>query len=255
MVDFYRRLYRLILSARYKVKLVNEDLLKTEAPKIILPNHVSHLDAQLMSIVVYEYTDFVPLVHERFFKIPIIRYFLKHLKAVSVPDFKKGSRDISFKETFQKRIQKAFTNNKSVVIYPAGQLSKGGIEKIFNKQTAYTTVKNKPENVNVIGVRIKGLYGSIWSTAWKNKTPVVLKVFPIAILFYFVNLIFFCPKRRVNIEFVDITKEAEEHAKGKRRDFNQFLEDFYNKKGKEAPTFVRHIFYLPKFKRRITSKL
>lgn len=253
MVDFYRKLYKLILSRRYRITHKNIDLLKKEGPKLILPNHVSHIDPQLMSIIIYEYNDFIPVAAARFFKVPVVRYFLRKLDGIKVHDFKKGSRDINLIKTIETNLIEAFKNNKSALIFPSGQLSSDGIERIYNKQSAFSMVGKLPDNVSVIGVRITGLWGSMWSKAWNGKRPVFLSTFFIGIFYFFANLIFFCPKRNVSIEYVDITKEAKNQAKTTRKDFNLFLEKFYNENGPEKPTFIRHLFFFPRIKNKVKT--
>jgi long-chain-fatty-acid--[acyl-carrier-protein] ligase len=64
------------------------------------------------------------------------------------------------------------------------------------------------------------------------------------------NLLFFVPKRTVNIEFEDLTSIAKEKVIPGQTPFNSFLEDFYNQHGEEPALFPKHIFYLPQLKRK-----
>jgi 1-acyl-sn-glycerol-3-phosphate acyltransferase len=251
MLEFYIRLYKFILSRRYRIHLQGADILKSPEPKIILPNHISHIDPQLISIITHEYTDFVPLVAERFFKVPVVKYFLRHLYAVKVPDLKKGRENIHLMRSINSDLLNVLKNNKSVVIFPAGQLSSGSIEKIHNKQSAFSLVASSPENVKVIGVRIRGMWGSMWSKAWNGKRPVFLSTYLLNIVLFFANLIFLCPKRKVFFTFVDITREARIRAQTDRKNFNLFLEEFYNEAGPEPPTFIRHLFFFPRIKNKL----
>jgi len=75
-------------------------------------------------------------------------------------------------------------------------------------------------------------------------------------LFVFANLIFLNPKRRVEIEFFDITKEAKENAKKlSRREFNVYLEGLYNVHGEENARFIKHHFLSPKLKKELPKKI
>ncbi len=249
----YREFYSFILSRRYNVIIKGVEIIKSNYPKLILPNHISHIDPQIMTVTIYKYTDFVPLAAERFFNIPIIKFFLKGLHAVKIPDFKKGSKDPELLQKINSQIIDAFKNNKSAMIFPSGHLSTNGIEKIHNKQSAYSIVSILPNNTRVIGVRINGLWGSMWSKAWNGKRPIFLSTYLMGIVYFFANLIFLCPKRKVTIEFVDITDEAKNKAQKDRKTFNNFLEDFYNKNGPEKPTFIRHLFYFPRIKSKVSK--
>ena len=247
--------YQFILSRRYTVVIKGVELLKTDCGKLILPNHQSHLDPQIMALETYKFGGVVPVVAERFFKIPVISYFLREWGAVSVSDISGGNRDVNLLQRITTQVRAALDQGKNVIIYPSGQLTDQGIEKIYNKQGAHALVSDLPENVQVLGVRINGLWGSIWSKAWEGKQPNFLMTYLKAILLLTSNLIFFSPKRVVTLEFVDITAEAVEQSKKDRRTFNAFLENFYNKNGEEPATYVRHHFYLPKSKRTLPENL
>ncbi|MDA3890694.1 MAG: lysophospholipid acyltransferase family protein [Salinivirgaceae bacterium] len=249
----YRIFYKFILSRRYNIELKGVDVLDSESTNLILPNHVSHIDPQIMTVEIYKHTDFVPLVAERFFKIPIIKFFLRRLHAVKIPEFKNGSKDSGILTRINTQIIEALKNNKSAMIFPSGQLSSDGIERILNKQSSFSVVSLLPDNVKVIGVRITGLWGSMFSKAWNGKRPIFLSTFLLGIVYFFANLIFFCPKRKVTVEFIDISEEAKLKAKSDRKTFNKFLENFYNENGPEKPTFIRHLFFFPRIKNKIVK--
>lgn len=250
-MHFYRRLYTFILSRRYKIKIEGLDILKSPKAKLILPNHVSHIDPQLMTLVIYKYTDFVPLVAERFFNIPVIRFFLRRLHAVKVYEANNIRKDPELLDTINSAVFEALKNRKSALIFPSGQLSEGGLEHIRNKQSAYSIVSNLPDEAMVVGVRIRGLWGSMWSKAWNGERPPFFRTYLVSILLLFVNLVFLCPKRRVNLEFVDITQDARRNAGTDRRTFNFFLESFYNQQGPEKAIFVRHLFFFPGIRNKV----
>jgi len=112
------------------------------------------------------------------------------------------------------------------------------------------------DNIRIIGVRQHGLWGSIWSRAWWGKSPNFFKVFALSVFYVLANFIFFVPKRSVEIEFVDITKEAKEKAHSStRQEFNKYLESFYNVKGEEKARFIKHFFYAPKLRREFPKNI
>lgn len=251
MLIFLRKFYKLLLTRRYKIIIKGKDVLSSKYPKLILPNHVSHMDPQLISIIIHENTDFVPVVAGGFFKVPIVKYFLRKLSAIKVPNLKKDKRDPEILNFINAELLSAFENNKSALIFPAGQLSLNGLEKIRGKQSAYSIASRLPDGVKIVGVRIIGLYGSIWSSAWNGKRPEFFSTFLKAIIYFFANLIFFCPRRTVTFEFVDITEEAKQKASIDRKEFNTYMENFYNADGPEKPNFVRHLFYFPRIKNKV----
>jgi long-chain-fatty-acid--[acyl-carrier-protein] ligase len=129
------------------------------------------------------------------------------------------------------------------VIYPSGQIAGQGYEKIFNKKAAYHIVSTIPENVQIVGVRITGLWGSMFSKAKTGKSPNFAVQLLKGFFYVLANLLFFAPKRSVSIEFEDITSIAKENAIPGQKTFNLFLEEFYNLHGEEAVLFLKHIFY------------
>ena len=250
-----RVIYKFILSRRYDVQIIGLDLIKSDGAKLILPNHVSHIDPQIVATWVYEHKWVVPVVSERFFKFPVIGFVMRQWEAVPVADFRRGNRDRNVLKNIYAGVVDALDKKRSVIIYPSGELASGGFEKIMNKQAAHSIVMELPEGAEVLGLRIKGLWGSVWSKAWNGKQPPFLKVYLKGVFYWFANFIFFCPKRKVTLEFVDITKNAKLQAQNGRKVFNEFLEDFYNEKGEEEPVYIKHFFYFPKLKKSLPANL
>lgn len=247
--------YRTMLNLRYKVNISGEDILKTDSPKLFLPNHQAHADPQIISTLIFKHSSFVPIVSARFFEIPIIKSVFTKLKAVPISNIQ-SSEKIE-KDAIHKVVEKAegiLKDGGNVLIYPSGQLAGQGFEKIFNKSTAYNIVKTMPDNARVIGIRINGLWGSITSKAWTGDIPPLLQIFMKGFLYLIGNLFFFIPKREVNIEFVDITKIAVANAKEGKKPFNDGLEKFYNIKDEEA-LFLKHFFLAPTLKRDLPAKI
>lgn len=256
-MKFLRVFYSFILSRRYKVTIEGIELLQKEGGKLILPNHQSHIDPQIIGVDFYKYAEIVPVVNESLFKIPFVSFFLKRWGAIPVAEFKKGNRDPNVLSRIFSGVNTALNEGKTAIIYPSGQLQDLGIEKIKNKQGAHAIVSNLPEDteIRILGVRINGLWGSVFSKAWTGKQPPFLKVFCKGIFYFFANLIFLCPKRKVKFEIIDITEEAMRQSKNDRRTFNTYLEQFYNVNGIEEPTFIKHFFFYPKSKRKLPESI
>ena len=252
---FIIAIYRFFLSLRYKVEIKGEEILKSKNAKFILPNHQALVDPQILFAHIFKFTKVVPVVTESIYNIPILKNIFKMLGAVSVSDLSAGSRDVKVLDTIFINVIDTLKNNKNVLLYPSGQIAGQGFEKIFNKQSAWLISKNIPDNTQIIGIRIRGLWGSMWSRAWIGKSPNFLLTFLKAIFFVFANLFFFLPKRKVTIEFVDITEEAKAKANESKNAFNYFLETFYNNKGVEKVLFLKHLFFVPELKRELPDKI
>lgn len=247
--------YHFVLTRRYNIKLIGAELIEAPGAKLILPNHQSHIDPQLMGVILSMRCDFVPVVSEKFLRIPVIGYFIKKFDAVAVSDLKGGNRDASVLKNIFSKVVAVLNKGKSAIIYPSGQISHNPFEKILNKQSAFVIVSSLPDNVKVVGVRISGLWGSMWSVAWDGKRPNFLFAFLKGIFYFFTNFIFFIPKRTVTFEFIDITNEAKLKAKTNRQGFNTYLEEFYNKNGYEKATYIKHLFFFPKSRRKYPKNL
>ena len=239
------KFYYFILTRRYKVSVKGEETLATPGAHLLLQNHPSHIDPQICALIAASYGDFVPVMSERFLRLPVIGKVLKNRGTIPVSDLKFGNRDPEVLNKVISGVKAALEKDKKVIIAPSGNIALCGEEIIKNKQTAHVLVSDLPSNTRVIGVRIKGLWGSMWSAAKKGKKPDFGLTFLKGGGYLLANLIFLTPKRKVSIEFVDLTEEAIEKAKGDRKSFNTYLEEFYNEDGPEKPTFVRRLFFLP----------
>ncbi|MBL1279697.1 MAG: 1-acyl-sn-glycerol-3-phosphate acyltransferase [Fluviicola sp.] len=247
--------FSFVLSRRYKIKVKGEHLLHESGAKLLLQNHQSHIDPQLLGVFVAQRSGLVPVISEKFLRIPVIGAVLRSHNAVSVSDLKHGNRDPNVLKNMISKIMEALEKGKSVLIAPSGNIAQGPVERIKNKQSAHALVSNLPDGVKVIGVRVNGLWGSMWSVAWMGKKPDFLKTFLKGIFYILANLIFFMPKREITFEFVDITEEAKLQSKSERKVFNHYLEEFYNINGPEEVTYLKHFFYAPKIKRTYPANL
>jgi len=252
MMKFYRIFYGFILRRRYRISFKGMELLQKEGGKLVLPNHQSHVDPQLVGVFFYKYTHIVPVVNENFFKIPFISFFLKRWGAIPVANFKKGNRDPNVLKNIFSKVNIALDEGKSVIIFPAGQLQDIGVEHVRNKQATHAVISSlEDDKIRIIGVRITGLWGSTFSKAWTGEQPPFLPVFLKGFFYFFANLIFLAPKREVTFELVDITEEALAQSKNDRITFNNYLDSFYNINGIEEPSFIKHFFFFPKSKRKL----
>jgi len=246
---------RFFLARRYKVTIKGAEILSSKNAKIILPNHQAHVDPQIAAAYIFKYTKVSPVVTERFYNSSILKPLFKKIGAVPVSDLTAGNRDVTVLNTIYSNVIKSLENGNNVLLYPAGQIMGQGYEKIFNKQSAYQIVKNLPENSQVIGMRINGLWGSMWSKAWMGKSPSFFPTLLKAIFYLIANLLFFVPKRTVKLEFVDITSSAKIQAEESKQIFNNFLEKFYNVDGEEEVRYIKHFVYGPKLKKHLPAQI
>ncbi len=246
-----------ILKRRYNIKITEGyELLKGDKSRLYLPNHPAEIDPIILMSEIVKFHNASPMVSATYYNLPIVKYFMKKIGAVAVADLERGVRDITVMDKIREGAQQAYKEGNSILLYPAGQLKSQGYEKIFNKQSAYALIREIPDNVSIIGVRIYGLWGSRWSRAWKGVSPLFFKTLFKCIFYFFANFVFFMPKRNVEIELFDITNEAKEKANSlTRRQFNEYLEGVYNIKGAEKARFIKYHFLAPKLKRKLPKNI
>lgn len=233
-----------VLSLRYKVTIKGAELLKNPSPVLILPNHPALIDPVIILSHFYKDTNAIPVITSTFYDIPLLKSFFSAVGAVRVSDLSSGSRNTNVLNEISRSVLKGFKRDKSIVLYPSGQLAGQGYEKIFNKKSAQKIVSKIPDNITIIGVRTTGLWGSMWSKARTGKSPNFLLHLLKGIFYILANLIFFLPRRTVTIEIEDLTLLAKNNAQLGRKSFNLFLEDYYNFRGEEDANFLRHFFYV-----------
>ena len=239
---------RLLLRLRYKITVKGSEILQKNAPILFLPNHQALIDPVILLSQIYRITTATPVISAKYFDLPLAKWYFKRMGAVRVSDLETGSRDTHVLQSITRSVSKGFRRNTNIVIYPSGQIAGQGYEKIFNKKAAYHIVSTIPENVQIVGVRISDLWGSMFSKAKTGKSPNFAVQLLKGLFYVLANLLFFAPKRLVSIEFEDITTIAKENAVPGQKPFNLFLEEFYNLHGEEAVLFLKHIFYIPQKK-------
>jgi 1-acyl-sn-glycerol-3-phosphate acyltransferase len=245
---------RLLLRFRYRISIKGSEVLQNNSPVLFLPNHQALIDPVILLSQIYRFSTATPVVSEKYFNTPGVKWYFKRLGAVRVSDLETGSRDTQVLKVITRSVIKGFGRKQNIVIYPSGQIAGQGYEKILNKKSAYHIVKSIPDGVQIAGVRITGLWGSMFSKAKTGKSPNFFMQLLKGIFYILANLLVFLPKRTVSIEFEDLTSIAKEKVILGQRPFNSFLEDFYNLHGEEPALFLKHIFYLPQMKRKVAER-
>jgi len=241
---------RLLLHFRYKISIKGADSIRDNSPVLFLPNHQALIDPVILLSQIYRFSTAIPVISEKYFDMPFVKWYFIRMGAVRVSDLETGKRDPRVLKSITRSVFKGFRRNKNILIYPSGQIAGQGYEKIYNKKSAYHIVAAIPANVQIVGVRISGLWGSMFSKAKTGKSPDFFVQLLKGFFYVLANLLFFVPKRTVSIEFEDLTSIAKEKAIPGQKPFNLFLEDFYNLHGEEPVYYLKHIFYLPQWKRK-----
>ncbi|MEC7840096.1 MAG: AMP-binding protein [Chlamydiota bacterium] len=225
---------RFILWFRYRITYkglenLTKENLSNPGGVLFLPNHPAvFVDPVSVSLGVWKKFPIRPLIIEYLYYTPIVHPLMKMVGALPVPNFEITSNSLK-KGRNEKIIDEVSKNLKSgdnFLLYPAGQLKDYNKELIGGASGAYRIYQKTPE-ANIVLVRVKGLYGSIFSRYYEGKTPKLFPTILKGIKFALTNLIFFSPRREITVEFYPKPEDFPSRDVS-RLDFNHYLENWYN---------------------------
>lgn len=214
---------RWILHWRYKVTVKGLENIQKGKTYLILPNHQAVADPVILFSQFYN-EDIRPLVDEIYFTSPLAGSMIRLFNGIPVPDLERSREGVSQAMALEGISLNALKERQTILLYPSGRITVDGVERIGDKQLAYKLCKELPQNVEVLGVRISGLWGSVWSRYGGKSTPPLL---PTLFKVLLTGKIF-QKRRKVNLEVVNITEQVKEWSQGEKLDFNKSLERFYN---------------------------
>ena len=218
-----KKALRNLLRIRYRVSIKGKEKIDATKTHLFLPNHQAVIDPIILFCELYD-IEISPLVDESYFNIPIAKYILNRIKAVSVPDLSLNRKNVNKVRDLLPISLKSLNSGKNIIIYPSGKITLDGTEKIGNKSLAYNICSNISENTDVYGIKIKGLWGSSFSKYGRTSTPPILeKILRGIYTFKFIGL-----RHKVSIEIFPLTKEIQTWSSLEKVEFNKKLEEFYN---------------------------
>ena len=205
---------------------------------LVLPNHPAMVDPMLVSLAFWK-TPLRPLCDESFFHAGIVApAVLRTLGAVPVPDLRKHrtAKGASIARGLSDIVKSTLEDGGNVIFYPSGHIqTEPEHEDIGTRQLAYNICKElgdagakvRRSDIKVIGVRTRGLWGSIWSRAGRSDSPAFVPTFIKSVFLWFFWSPF-VPRRRVTMHVEDLTERVKEWSKGTRLEFNAKLSAWYN---------------------------
>ena len=218
----------IFLRCHYDISTIGRDALNVKPGDnlLILPAHRAVLDPLLLFAELHDVRA-QPLSDDGYFKIPVIGHVLSLFDAIEVPDLRRSRKGAEKVMGLKDVVANSLRSGANVLFYPSGHITLDGGESIGTRQLAYEACRNMPPQTHVIAVHINGLWGSEWSRYGRSATPSLAKLLLKASLLIFSGAIFFMPRRKISIEYVDITESARLWATASRADFNKSLEAFY----------------------------
>jgi long-chain-fatty-acid--[acyl-carrier-protein] ligase len=226
-------LLRTLLSLRYKVQVVGLEKLNPKSLNkkdgiLFLPNHSAQIDPLILFSLLWPKYKMRPLVIDYMFQLPIARPWMKLIKALSIPNFDDSVNQWKMKEAdvILQRVAGGLKGNENFILWPAARLKKTGKEILGGASGAHDLVRKCPES-NVVLIRTSGLWGSSFSCALTGRQPYFPSTLWKGMKTLLKNLLFFTPRRKILIEFE--VNPPELPLFKERRDFNRFLENWYNR--------------------------
>ena len=221
---------RWVFAWRYRVEIDGLKSVAQDKPLLVLPNHPAMVDPMLVGVAFWK-TPLKPLSDESFFHTGIVApWVLKTLGAVAVPDLRKHrtAKGATIARGLGDIVKTTLEDGGNVIFYPSGHIqTESEHEDIGTRQLAYNMCGDLPEGVRVIGVRTRGLWGSIWSRKGRKTSPSFVPTFIKSVFLWFFWSPF-VPRRRVTMHVEDMTDRVKEWSKLTRLEFNRKLEEWYN---------------------------
>jgi acyl carrier protein len=239
----FRLYHHAILPLRYDVRVTGRSSMDQQRsdPKggiLFLPSHPSHLDASMVGFALWEkgirvYIWTVDYVFKHFFTrfAAKSRDTVKLLKVPNVYESRSAKHTIDMRRLIHRTVEK-LRKGENVLFFPGGKQKHAAYEEMNGKSAVQRILKLYPE-VNIVLVRIKGMWGSRFSRAVEKSERSDLRahnwmrfMWNIGKIVLF-NLIFFIPKRTVTLEFTPAGSDFPRN--GTRKEINDYLEAYFNR--------------------------
>ncbi len=227
-------MFRLALWFRYRVKIkglehLDRKSLQKPGGVLLLPNHVAMVvDPLIVTLSAWEKIAIRPTIAETYYFLPFVHAAMKIADALPVPDFEKSTNSLKRKrhEKVMEEIVKGLEKGENFLIYPSGRVKLTNIENIGGASATHELIGKSPD-ANIILVRIKGLWGSMFSRALTGKPIDMFEKVKEGFWICLKNLLFFTPRREVIIEFEPAPEDFPYQAS--RLELNKWLENYYNR--------------------------
>ena len=231
---------RAILSLRYRIEVRGLDRtalsrLKPGRGTLFLPNHPALVDPLMIALFLWPYFQMRPIVVDYIYRTPVLRYFLRVMNAVVIPNFSTSVN--GFKVNNAKRavsqVLDGLKQGDSFLLYPSGRLKSSGKEVVGGSSATHDVLEKDPD-VNIVLIRTTGLWGSRFSRALTGRSPDLFSTMFFCIKKTFKSFVFFLPRRRVLIEME--FQPPNFPRRGDRVAINRYLEEWFNRYSDEKGT-------------------
>ena len=145
----------ILINTLYRLRERGMEYVPKEGAAVLVCNHVSFVDALIISAAVPRPTRFV--MHHTIFKIPVLSWLFRTVKAIPIAPAKE---DAAMKDRAMDAIAKALADGELVCIFPEGKITSDGNLNEF-RPGIEDIIKRTP--VPVVPMALRGLWGSYFS--------------------------------------------------------------------------------------------
>lgn len=230
-------LVRFLSRFRYRVRIVGgEKLRQLRGPTLVMPSHPGYIDPPLVMSHLRVAGGIRPTVFSGMYRNPALYPMMRLANALEVPDLSEHSHDAR-QQTLAviEAIAEGLSRGENYLLYPSGRAQRRGREEIGGSRAAAEILERCPE-ANIVLVRTRGIWGSMFSYAQTGQSPNLGRCVLRALGWVVANLAVFLPRRDVTMTIEVLDRR---NLPGLSREkLNPFLEEWYNREGQEAPTYV-----------------
>ncbi len=230
---------RALLSLRYRIEVrgLEKIVARGTSRILILPSHPSLLDPVMVLAVLghklapHSVADQDGGVNANF----LFRWLGRRFGVRTMPLMSKhGPEARAAIERVMAETMAGMRAGENVLLYPAGHLLRSNREDLAGNSAVSSILQEVP-GVRVVLCRTRGVWGSCFSAADGGPARDLGRELSSHAPYIWKNLIFFTPRRRVTMEFVepdDLPRQAD------RNTLNRYLESFYNQEPLPQNTYV-----------------
>lgn len=144
-----------LVRTLYRLRVQGIDHIPDEGPALVVCNHVSYMDALILSASIPRPVRFV--MYYRIFHIPVLSWIFRTARAIPIA----GAReDPALMQRAFDEIDRALANGDIVGVFPEGALTRDGEIAVF-KSGVERILAKRP--VPVIAMALRGMWASMWS--------------------------------------------------------------------------------------------
>ncbi len=145
----------ILISFVYRLRVKGLENIPDEGPVIVVANHVSYVDALVITAACRRPIQFV--MDHAIFKTPVLAWVFRQMKAIPIASAKD---DPAMMETAFERVKQALAEGEVVCIFPEGKLTKDGEMNPFRPGIERIVALT---GAPVVPLALRGLWGSFFS--------------------------------------------------------------------------------------------